>query len=137
MPLIDASTEAGKHVQSRLEEELVIWLTTGGSKPQSVPVWFLWDGESFLVYSVPGRKVTQLERNPDVRLNFNSTQTGGDVVRFRGRAKVVPEEPPAHENADYVRKYVNQISRLGWTPEQFAEQYSVAIRITPERLFAE
>jgi len=136
LALIDATTQKGKHVLSRLQEEIVIWLATAGNRPQSVPVWFLWEGETFLVYSVPGPKTSQIEANPRVHLNFNSTRTGGDVVRFQARAEVVPDEPPADKNADYVRKYADQISSLGWTPEQFASEYSVAVRITPERLHA-
>ncbi len=36
----------------------MIWLTTVRSdgQPQSVPVWFLWDGETFVVYSRPGQQ---------------------------------------------------------------------------------
>src|SRR5229473_2991742 len=46
----------GKHALSRLKKELVIWLETTGRdrRPQAVPVWFLWDGKSFLIYAVPG-----------------------------------------------------------------------------------
>jgi hypothetical protein len=48
------SIAAGKHVQTRLKRELIIWLVTTGKdgRPHSVPVWFWWDGKSFLVYSV-------------------------------------------------------------------------------------
>ncbi len=33
--------------EARLREEVIVWLTTVRSdgQPQSVPVWFLWDGE--------------------------------------------------------------------------------------------
>jgi PPOX class probable F420-dependent enzyme len=114
----------------------VIWLTTGGRRPQSVPVWFLWEDGSFLVYAVPGRKVNQIQADANVHLNFNSTRTGGDVVRFQGRAEVLSDQLPADRQLDYMRKYGDQIARMGWTPRQFAAEYSVAIRITPERVFA-
>ena len=136
MTLIDGSTDKGKHVLNRLRDELVIWLTTGGRRPQSVPVWFLWEDGSFLVYAVPGRKVNQIQADANVHLNFNSTRTGGDVVRFQGRAEVLSDQLPADRQLDYMRKYGDQIARMGWTPRQFAAEYSVAIRITPERVFA-
>ena len=47
---------AGK---ARLKNDLVVWLVTADHqcRPHSVLVWFYWDGESFLVYSLPGQKV--------------------------------------------------------------------------------
>ena len=132
--MIDAASEKGKHVLQRLDEELVVWLATGGERPQSVPVWFLWEDGSFLIYSVPGRKVEQLRAHPNVHLNFNSTRSGGDVVRFVGRAEVLAEHPLATSNEAYIRKYSDQIKRLGMTPEGFAEEYSIAIRVRPERV---
>ena len=132
--MIDASSQDGKRILRRLEEELVVWLTTGGERPQSVPVWFLWERDSFLVFSVPGRKVRQLEAHPRVHLNFNSTRSGGDVVRFEGRAEVLAGHPPPTSNEAYMRKYAEQIDRLGMSPEGFAEEYHVAIRIQPEKI---
>jgi PPOX class probable F420-dependent enzyme len=56
--VLDTTTEAGGHAERRLREEQLIWMTTVRSdgQPQSVPVWFFWDGEKFLVYSQPGRQ---------------------------------------------------------------------------------
>ncbi len=56
--MLDTTTEAGARAEKRLREEAIIWLTTVRSdgQPQSVPVWFLWEGETFLVYSQPGRQ---------------------------------------------------------------------------------
>ena len=132
--MIDASSKQGKHVLRRLEEELVIWLATGGERPQSVPVWFVWEDGSFLIYSVPGRKVDQVRRHPNVHLNFNSTHAGGDVVRFVGRAEVLDGHPLATSNKAYMDKYSEQIEQLGMTPDGFAQEYSIAIRVRPERV---
>jgi PPOX class probable F420-dependent enzyme len=132
---IDLSSGKGPHVSDRLRDELVIWLTTGGERPQSVPVWFLWEDGGFLVYSVPGKKVRELEAHPRVHLNFNSTRTGGDIVRFEGTAEVVPG-PAADRHPEYVRKYREQMQRLAMSPAEFAAEYSVAIRIRPQKLIA-
>lgn len=132
---IDLSSGKGAHVRERLQDELVIWLTTGGERPQSVPVWFLWEHDGFLVYSVPGKKVRELEAHPRVHLNFNSTRTGGDVVRFEGTAEIM-DGPPADQHEAYVRKYREQMGRLGMDPEGFAAEYSVPIRIRPQKLLA-
>jgi PPOX class probable F420-dependent enzyme len=133
---IDLSSKKGARALERLRDEVVIWLTTAGERPQSVPVWFLWDGESLLVYSVPGKKVRDLERHPRVHLNFNSTPTGGDVVRFEATAEVLSGHPGADDNPDYLRKYEAHIKRLGMDARRFASTYSVAVRIRPDKLIA-
>ncbi|MDX6631164.1 MAG: hypothetical protein QOH00_3410, partial [Gaiellales bacterium] len=42
--------------------------------------------------------------------------------------------PPAHELPDYVEKYATFIGRNSWTPESFAADYSVPVRIEATRL---
>jgi PPOX class probable F420-dependent enzyme len=90
-------------------------------QPQSVPIWFLWDGETFLIYSQPGRqKLKNITRNPRAGLNLNSDAHGGAVVRTAGAAEI-------------VEKYRAAIARIGYDPEGFARDYSVPIRVIPER----
>jgi PPOX class probable F420-dependent enzyme len=124
-----------KHAQSRLKKDLVIWLATCGrdGSPHVRPVWFLWDGDTFLIYSVPGQKVRDIETNPNVALHLNTDPEGEDVVRVQGTAKIVPKQPPAYQVPSYVRKYREQIKGLGWTPKVFSEQYHVAVRVRPTR----
>jgi PPOX class probable F420-dependent enzyme len=126
----------GSHVRSRLRKEIVIWLATSGrdGRPHVVPVWFWWDGSSFLVYSIPGQKVRDLEANRNVQLHLNSDPEGDDVVRIEGVGRVAPNEPPAFRVPAYVRKYRSYIRGLGWTPKAFSEEYRVPIRISPTRL---
>jgi hypothetical protein len=54
--VLDPSQEAHAHADRRLRSEQVAWLTTvrADGQPQSTPVWFLWDGRTFLLYSQPG-----------------------------------------------------------------------------------
>jgi PPOX class probable F420-dependent enzyme len=134
---IDTTTGFGARVTRRLDEEIVIWLTTLDSRdtPQPRPVWFLWDGESILTYSRPGtHKIDHINRSSRVALNLNTNKTGGDVVVITGDALINPDVPPAHENAAYVAKYAERIADIGYTPESFAAAYSVPIRITPTDL---
>lgn len=125
----------GKHAQSRLKKDLVIWLATVGrdGRPHAVPVWFLWDGESFLIYSIPGQKVRDIQANPSVALHLNTDPEGGNVVRVAGAAKIVPSQPPAYKVPSYVRKYRELMKGYNWTPKVFAEQYHIAIRISSIR----
>jgi PPOX class probable F420-dependent enzyme len=134
--MLDTSTEAGARAEARLREELIIWLTTARSdgQPQSVPVWFLWEGEMFLTYSQPGRReLKNIGSNPRVGLHLNSSAHGGDVVRIEGAAEVVQDVPPADEVGEYVEKYRERITRMGFDPDGFARTYSVALRVTPDR----
>jgi PPOX class probable F420-dependent enzyme len=131
------STEYGERVSRRLVDERIIWLTTTGSDgtPQPNPVWFLWDEESVLVYSLPNAaRVAHIERNPRVSLHFNSNERGGDIVVIAGEARFVPDEPPASANQVYTEKYAEFMARLRYTPDSFAAKYSLAIRITPTKV---
>jgi PPOX class probable F420-dependent enzyme len=124
-----------KHAVTRLKRELVIWLATAGrdGHPHVVPVWFWWDGKSFLIYAVPGQKVRDIQANPNVALHLNSDPAGEDVVRVDGTAKIDPKHPPASKVAGYLRKYREHIRGIGMTPQEFSEQYHHAIRIRPTR----
>jgi PPOX class probable F420-dependent enzyme len=134
--VLDTTTEAGGRAERRLREEQIIWMTTVRSdgQPQSVPVWFFWDGEEFLVYSQPGRqKLRNIERDPRVGLNLNSNAQGGDVVRAEDTAEIVEDAPPATGVPEYVEKYRDAIARIGFDPDGFARAFSVALQVTPTR----
>ena len=134
--MLDTTTEAGGRAEQRLHEEEVGWLTTvrRDGQPQSVPVWFLWDGETMLVYSQPDRqKLRNIERNPRVGFNLNSSATGGDVARAECTAEVIEDAPPSDEVPEYLEKYRESIARIGFDPEGFARAYPVALRLTPSR----
>ncbi len=137
MGVLDASTEFGQRAERRLREEKVAWLTTVDSKgtPQPIPVWFLWDGsDSILMYSQPDTpKLRAIERSPRVSLNLDGNGQGGDIVVALGEASV-SGDPPAHKVAEYVEKYAPLIARNRWTPESFADDYSVPVRIAVRRV---
>jgi PPOX class probable F420-dependent enzyme len=131
---IDTTTDFGKRVERRLREEIVIWLTTvrRDGTPQPAPVWFLWDGESVLMYSHPNQqKQRNIERNPKVSLNFDGDGHGGNIIVISGEAQVVADAPPATDVPEYVAKYAEPIKRIGMDAASFAKAYSLAIRITP------
>jgi PPOX class probable F420-dependent enzyme len=128
VPDIDAA------VEGRLAREPIVWLTTVRSdgQPQSVPVWFVWDGTSFLIYSQRDKpKLRNISGNPRVSLHLRGTETGGDIVAIEGAAERAAEAPPADRVEPYVDKYRRLIEGYGWTPASFAEDYSEPVRITP------
>ena len=119
-----------RHTASRLKREKVIWLVTTGKdlRPQAVPVWFLWDGKSFLIHAVDGAKARDVRENPNVELHLNSDEVGGDVVRASGRATIAKTRPRAAVAA-FIRKYGRDIKNLDLTPESFFASYRNAIRV--------
>jgi PPOX class probable F420-dependent enzyme len=134
---IDTTTDFGKRVERRLREETVVWLTTvrRDGTPQPAPVWFLWDGESVLMYSHPNQqKQRNIERNPKVSLHFDSDGHGGNIIVISGEARIVADAPPATEVPEYVAKYAEPVKQIGMDAASFAQTYSLAIRITPTDL---
>jgi PPOX class probable F420-dependent enzyme len=129
-PLLD-NRARGRHIQSRLKREIVIWLATTNPnlRPLVVPVWFLFESDKFLIYSIPGQKVRNVEHNGNVSLHLNATVDGGDVVRVEGTAQVLKRQPPAYSVPAYMRKYASLIKSYGWTPQSFSEEYHIPIRV--------
>lgn len=131
------STPFGERVARRLREERLIWLTTVGADgtPQPNPVWFLWDGSSFLIYSLPdAARLPHIRRNPRVALHLDGNGKGGDIIVVTGEARVSQDDPPADQLPPYVEKYQDFIARGFGTPAAFAAKYSVALRITPTKV---
>jgi len=119
-----------------LAREPIIWLTTVRSdgQPQTSPVWFVWDGTSFLIYSMPSsQKVPNIGGNPRVSLNLDGNGTGGGIVSIEGEARIDEDAPPILQVEPYVEKYREMIKAMGAEPEPFAEEYSTPIRVTPTR----
>jgi PPOX class probable F420-dependent enzyme len=135
--VLDESTEFGAHATSRLREEIIGWLTTvtADGAPRPIPIWFLWDGDrSILLYSRPEkRKLENVAANPNVSLNLDSDGVDADIVICWGTIGLA-DDPPADQVAEYVEKYAERIAALGWTPESFASDFSVPLRIEVTRI---
>lgn len=134
---VDFSGELGARALQRLEAEQVIWLTTvaPSGMPQPRPVWFLWDGGAFLIYSRPNaRKLEHIARNPQVALHFNCTLDGDDIQVFLATATIDRHPPLVQDVAAYIAKYRAGIEDIGMTPETFSAAYSVLLRAVPARL---
>lgn len=137
MSFLIPQTPFGERVTRRLRDEPIIWLTTTGADgtPQPNPVWFLWDGHTLLIYSLPdAARLAHIRRTPHVALNFDGDSRGGDIIVITGLARLSPEDLPADQMAPYRNKYQHFIARGFGTPENFAAKYSVALRITPTKV---
>ncbi|HEY2986136.1 MAG TPA: TIGR03667 family PPOX class F420-dependent oxidoreductase [Candidatus Binatia bacterium] len=135
--MLNFNTKFGRHVKRRLQEEKVIWLTTVDEKnaPQPRPVWFHWDGETFLHFSQKDKaKLRHIPRNPRVSLNFNTDEDGGDVAVFLGEARILDAPPSPARVEEYLKKYRPGIKDLGMTVVDFTKAYSVPILVTPRAM---
>jgi PPOX class probable F420-dependent enzyme len=134
---IDTTAEFGARVERRLREETLAWLVTTGADgtPEPSPIWFLWDGQTILIYSRPNvPKVRNIRERRSVAFHLESDGDGGDIVVLTGTAEVLSSAPAVAENQAYVAKYADMIKGIGYTPETMGASFSTAIRVTPAKL---
>jgi PPOX class probable F420-dependent enzyme len=135
--MLDLTDPRQAHIDQRLRSDPVIWLGSvrPDGRPHLVVVWFLWDGETLLIFSKPNQKIANIRQNPSVTLALDDTRQGADPIVIEGRATLLDEPAsallPVHEA--YLAKYAQRIAALGYTPETMARAYSQAIRVVPTR----
>lgn len=132
--MLDLNSKFGRFAKKHLKSEYFIWLTTVDSTgtPQPRPVWFIWDHDTVLIFSqAKAHKLKHIRQNPQVSLHFNTEDAQGDkrLIILTGTAAIDTDTPPANKIRAYIRKYKSGILGLNSTPNKFAEEYSVAIRI--------
>lgn len=124
------------HADERLRKETIIWLSTvrPDGRPHLVPVWFLWEGSTVLIFSQPNnQKIRNLRQNPNVMLALESNGDGSDVVTIEGKAELLTPDEVASSHPAYIEKYGEDIKGINMTPETMLAAYSQAIRITPSK----
>ena len=119
----------------RLKSERAGWLTTVApdGTPQSSPIWFIWDDDDLYLYSRRSPRVSNIRQSPRVSFNLDGNRLGGKVVVLEGTAFIDEEAPPVHENEQYLEKYGPVMAERDWSPDWFAENYPVFIRVQPTR----
>ena len=134
--MADQTKPNNAHVEQRLREEPIVWFTTvrPDGRPHTVPVWFLWDGETFLIFSQPGNlKIRNLQRNPHITLALDGTNQGGDVVTVEGEAELLSEPSRNMMVPAFGEKYASMIKAMGVDTDRLVEDYSQPIRIKPAK----
>jgi PPOX class probable F420-dependent enzyme len=137
--MLDFNTKFGRFAKKHIKSEYFIWLTTVDSTgtPQPRPVWFICENDTFLIFSqAKAHKLKHIQKNPNVSLHFNTEDEKGEkrLIIFTGTAETDGTCPPANKNRAYMRKYKSGITGMNATPEQFAHEYSIAIRVTPTKV---
>jgi PPOX class probable F420-dependent enzyme len=137
--VMDMTNAKHAHADERLRAEPIIWLATvrPDGRPHQVPVWFLWDGETILIFSEPeNQKIRNLRANPQASLALEALDEGGDIVVVEGRAELLDAMASEDVLAVYGAKYARLMANMGWTLESMVARYSQAIRVSPTRLIA-
>jgi PPOX class probable F420-dependent enzyme len=134
--MLDVTQERHAHIDQRLREDQIIWLGSvrPDGRPHLVAVWFLWTGKDLLIFSKPhAQKIRNLRQNPQVMVALDNTNLGN--ITLEGVAELLDDPQVNATLPEYVAKYGEHITGIGYTPETMANVYSQPIRITPTRFY--
>lgn len=133
---LDLQRERDRHFDQRLRDEPIIWISTTrpDGRPHLVPVWFLWDGATVLLFSKPNaQKVRNIRHEHRVVLALDTRDEGEDVVIVEGEAEFIPAGTVDSTLPAYAEKYAQLMERINITAATMAAEFSQAIRVTPAR----
>lgn len=134
---IDFTTEHGKKVRQLLDTEVSVWLITvsASGEPQPNPVWFVWEKDSFLIWSESdSKRISNIKANPKVAIAFSGDHELHEVTVFKGTAELDESGPPLIDHPGYTEKYKNKWEHVGMTEEGASKLFSTRIRMRPSRL---
>ena len=139
--MLDRTDPLQAQTLERLESEEYGFLITvrPDGRPHAIPVCFLYENDSILVFSLPDSvKVRNIRANPQVSLALESFgfEDYFSVV-VDGIAELVDEPSNWLQYPPYDSKYMKLSQRIfgrDHVPEEYAAQFSQAIRITPVKI---
>ncbi|HYN49115.1 MAG TPA: pyridoxamine 5'-phosphate oxidase family protein [Candidatus Nanopelagicales bacterium] len=123
--------------REQLANDVVGWLTTiaADGRPQTSVIPFLWDGDGILFYSrLDTPTVRNIAASGAVSFHLNCDPYGDHVVIVDGRAHVTPLEKRSDVHSAYAAKYREPHAHWGMDEHRAADEFSLPIRIHPERV---
>ena len=132
----EVATPKDAHEVERLRSEIIAWLATirPDGHPNLAPVWFLWEDPTILIFSQPNKqKLRNIGQNSHVMLGLETEDRGDDAVMIEGTATIIDDPTLTPTLPAYAAKYGSNLEKFGWTAEEMAKAYTVAIRITPTK----
>jgi PPOX class probable F420-dependent enzyme len=102
--------------------------------PQAFPVWYEYDGESFLISTDSGAaKLRNIRRNPKVALCITDTTRQVKSLTVIGHAQVVMDNDQAQElHRRLSLRYLGSEEGTEWA-DSMADEEMALIRITPDK----
>ncbi len=136
MSQVEINTET--HQFLNREPGLLAVIGTNGRHgyPLLVPVWYRWDGEAVLVWSLESRAwVQNVLRDPKVGVTVQEESAPQMAVIMRGTASVETSDGPRidEEIARITRRYVPENSMDGYIRDW--PELRTIVRIVPRRIF--
>ncbi len=139
--MLDPTDPHAARIRERLEQAEYAFLTTvrPDGRPHSVPICFLYEGDSILIFSLPDSvKVRNIRQNPNVCLAVESFGFGDYFsIAIEGRAELVDEPSNWLHYPAYDAKYAPLSRRMfgsDHVPDEYAAKFSQAIRVTPSKI---
>ncbi len=135
--MLDLTQPRHQHIAERLRSNVIAWLGTvrADGRPHLVAVWFLWDGEHILIFSIPNnQKIRNLRQNANVTVALDDTHDGEDPIVIEGTAELVDDPNISTNLPAYLEKYGEAMKQIGLPGAAMAKVYTQAIRITPARV---
>jgi PPOX class probable F420-dependent enzyme len=123
--------------REHLERDVVAWLTTVApdGRVQSSLISFLHDGADVFFYSQPGTpKLRNMAHSPLVSFHLQSDPYGDHSLIIEGMAVIDGTIPPLDAHERYRAKYREPHAHWGLDFTQTARDFSVPIRIRPQRV---
>lgn len=139
--MLNTSDPHQARIAERLQQAEYAYLTTvrPDGRPHTVPVCYVWEGESILIFSLPNSvKIRNLKQNQHVSLavdNFGDSEYFSVVIE--GTAVLVDEPGLDMNYQPYAMKYKALSERMFGTsipPAKFIAQFSQVVRITPTNI---
>lgn len=134
---LDFTTDHGMMAREQLENDIVIWLTTvtPTGMPQPNPIWFVWEDNCVLTWVQPqSARIRNFQQNNQVSLNMVGDPAANHMTVLTGTAEIDESIGSALENEKYMRKYAHRWASIDMTSESAAEEFSLPIRIRPNKL---
>lgn len=137
---LDPADARHAHALDLLRTRGIGWLGTNGRDgyPHSVPVWFVWHVDAVLTFSQPhAAKARNLAADSRASLSLETGDDGEEWLLLQGDAEILPEptaEWMPRVRDEYLAKYQGGLDGLGWELDRIIDDFSVAIRLRPNRI---
>jgi PPOX class probable F420-dependent enzyme len=139
--MLDRTNPLQAKILERLESEEYGFLITvrPDGRPHAIPVCFLYENDSILIYSVPDSvKVRNIRENPHVALALDSFGFGDYFsVVIEGEAELIDQPSNWLQHPPYNTKYAPLSQRIfgsDLVPDEYAAQFSQVIRVRPVKI---
>jgi PPOX class probable F420-dependent enzyme len=111
----------------------VLGINRAKGAPQLSVVWYVWDGNDFILYTKKDRaKYANIKRNPAISLIVDDTPTHTSVVAY-GQAEIIERDFAALARL-LMEKYLPAARREEALKELLADPKSVMVVLHPEKI---